>query len=300
MSKPKRSEYWTLDIDAAQNAYEQIKVMFYAISNNDVDIIIKLIASGAYIDEKFLEKCINHERKHMIFMIIEAYPYQIKVSRNVLSKLASKYILNRTLLKYIIDECDVNNMYDLFDPLVHASIHGDIELIHLIVSKFPCACNMLYSPFFWGAKSGQRHIVSYIYDLCKNIDEMHMNNTLLNVIHDCCVQHDKIYSCASVMRFLISRQKASFFHCIEKCFEKQNAFILALFIPFLHHGYFTNETPLNIELVCKALRMRRAIKVITKWFLINRRLILARTLYKAMHSSYSPSIMQVIAQHGCI
>ena len=43
MSKPKRSEYWTLDIDAAQNAYEQIKVMFYAISNDDVDIIIKLI-----------------------------------------------------------------------------------------------------------------------------------------------------------------------------------------------------------------------------------------------------------------
>lgn len=300
MSKPTRDGYWMLDMNAAHNAYEQVKMIFYAIINDNVDFIINMIARGAYIDERFFEKCINHERKHLIAAVIKAYPYKITVTRPILSKLSSKYTLNRTLLKCIFEECDVSNIYDLFDPLVHASVEGDIDIIRLIISRFPFACGILYSPFFWGAKSGQMPVVSYIYDTCKTIDAMHMNNTLLNVIHDCCTQHDKLYSCASVIRFLISKQHSSLFHCVEKCFEKQNSFVLALFIPYLKHGFFADETSINLEVVYQAFRLRRAVKTITRWLLINRRLALARTLYKAMHCSYSPSIVHIIASHGCI
>jgi hypothetical protein len=90
------------------------------------------------------------------------------------------------------------------------------------------------------------------------------------------------------------------FHCVEKCYEKQNPFILALLIPFLPHGVFSNETPSNMALIQHALTLRRAVRRIVKAFKIHRRFMLARTVYRAMYSLYSPTIVEVIAKHGMI
>lgn len=296
--KPSRLDYWHLELSVAQKAYEQDKALFNAIQNGDCDSILALISKGAYISEKFFEVCINYNRASLIQVMIDNYDFLIYVSKNLLSKLCIKYVMNRHLLWYILQTCSVSSMYDVFDPLVHASIHGDINMIMMIITRFSFARDILYSPFFWGAKSGHCNIVSYIFDTCKSIDEIHLSNTLLNVVHDCCNQEDKIYICAPVIRLLIQKQRCTLFHCVEKCYEKQNSFILALLIPFLPHGYFANETQQNTIVINHAFTMRRATRRIIKSFYIHRRFVLARTLYKSMSKLYSPSITAVIAKHG--
>jgi hypothetical protein len=298
--KPLRLGYWELSINEAQLAYEQDKLLFTAIRQNDEGDIITLIDRGAYIDEKFFEVCIVHKKMQLIMMMIDRYPYVIQVSKKTLSRLCTKYHTNRTVLKHVLEHCCVTNMYDIYDPLLHASINGDMDMLTTINRRFPFACELLYSPFFWAAKSGHVHVVSYLYDLCKKVDDIHMSNTLLNVVHECSIQADKIYSCAPVIRLLVGKQNCTLFHCVEKCFEKKNAFVLALLLPFLHHGCFSLETPQNIVVVYEALRLRRAVSVIVRAFKKHRRMMFVKTMYKAMKYAYSPSIVEIIAKHGNI
>jgi hypothetical protein len=295
-----RLDYWHLGIAEAQIAYEQDRVMFHAIRNNDSDTILSLISKGAYITEKLFDICLKHNHVDLIPLMIDKYDYYIKVSKNTLSNLCMKYSSHRDIILYVLSSCSVSNMFDLFDTLVQASIHNDIDMIDMIVHKYSFACDILYSPFFWGAKSGHIQVVCYIMKICRNIDEIHMSNTLLNVVYDCCNQKDKIYNCAPVIRLLASTKKCTLFHCIEKCYEKQNPFILALLIPYFPHGFFANETTSNTYVILHAFKLRRSVRRIIKAFTIHRRLILARTLYRAMHSLYSPAIVEIIAKHGMI
>ena len=82
--------------------------------------------------------------------------------------------------------------------------------------------------------------------------------------------------------------------------KKKNAFVLALLIPNLCRGAFSNETSKNTLIACEALKMRWAVRKICHAFKIHRRLVLAKTMYKAMRHSYSPDIVQIIAKHGNI
>ncbi len=298
--KPLRLGYWELSITEAQIAYEQDKLRFTAIRHDDEASIIALIDKGAYIDEKFFEACIVHKTVPLIEMMIERYPYAIQVSKKTLSRLCIKYYTNRPILKYVLEHCLVANMFDIYDPLLHASIQGDMDILKTIVRRFPFARDLLYSPFFWAAKSGQMHIVSYLYDLLKRVDDIHMSNTLLNVIHECSIQADKIYSCAPVIRLLIEKQESTLFHCVEKCFEKKNSFVLALLLRYLPHGCFSLETAHNMVVVCEAFKLRRAVSVIIRALKKHRRMVFVRTMYKAMKYMYSPSIVEIIAKHGNI
>lgn len=298
--KSLRLDYWHLEFTKAQIAYEQDKLMFHAIRNNDHDTILLLISKGAYITEKFFDACAKHNHTALIPLMIDKYDYLIKVSKPLMAKLCMKYSLNRDIIMYILGTCSVHNMFDLFDTLLQASIHGDIDMIDMIIHRYSFACDILYSPFFWGAKSGHIHVVSYILNLCKNIDEIHMSNTLVNVVHDCCHQQDKIFYCAPIIRLLAGTKQCTLFHCIEKCYEKQNTFILALLIPFLPHGILSNESMSNLALMVHALKLRRSVRRIVKAFNIHRRLVLARTVHRVMSSWYSPNIVEVIAKHGMI
>jgi hypothetical protein len=300
-TKQLRVDYWRLNIVDAQIAYEQDKMIYGAIKENDTNAILRLIRKGAYIEEKFFEACLIHKNHALIPEMIDKYKYIITVSKTTLSRLSARYTKNRNLLKYILECCNVTSMYDLFDPLVGASIHGDLETMQLIINKFPFATNILYSPFFWSAKSGHVACVSYIHGVCKTMDEIHMSNTLLNVIHDCSIQYDtpdKLYKSAAVIRCILNKQKCSLFHATEKCFEKHNSFILAVLIPYLPHGCFASETIHNVGIIYKALRLRRAVKTIVKALKKNRRITFVRTLYKAMKCYYSPCIVKMIAEHA--
>lgn len=296
--KRARLDYWHLDISKAQKAYEQDKVLFTAIIHDDYEGIISLISKGAYVDEKFFHSCIKHNRIHLISLMIEKYEYIITVSKPLLYKLCMKYTSNRQLLWYILNTCSVHCMFDLFEPLLHASIHGDLDMIKLIIHRFSFAINILQSPFFWAAKSGHLHIVVYILNVCGSIDRIHISNTLLNVVHDCCNKMSRIYNCAPIIRLLAQQKECTLFHCVEKCYKKQNAFILALLIPYLPHGFFAQETSANLFVIINAFKLRCATRRIIRSFKINRRLVLAKTLFKSMNIMYSPSIVEVIAKHG--
>lgn len=298
--KPTRLDYWRLDIAQAQKAYEQDKIIFHAIRTSDYMSILSQIAKGAYIHEKFFELCITYNDLHLIVLMIDKYEYLINVSKPFLSKLCMKYVSHRNLILYILSRCGVSSMYDLFDPLVHASIHGDIDMIQMLTTRFAFAHDILYSPFFWAAKSGHLSVVAYILDVCKNIDEIHMSNTLVNVVHDCCSKGSNIYIEAPIIKLLARQRNCTLFHCVEKCYEKKNAFILALLIPYLSKGVFANESTANILIASEALKMKWAVRRIGRALKIHRRLLLAKTLYKAMNQFYSPSIVEIVAKHGSI